>query len=140
MPTHTFQDRKPERELLPKGKHLLTVKEWESKVAKKSGNEMIELKVKGDGGGAFFDRLVFTADAEWRIDQFLLAIGKAPPKGQAVDFNDELLSNARFWAMVDIQDYEDANKVKRQKNVITEYLHGEPIPPLPEEHASTDFE
>lgn len=131
MPTHTFNDRKPERDLLVEGEYLLTVKEWESKIAKKSGNEMIELKVKTDGAAAFYDRLVFTEEAEWRIDSFLKAIGKAPAVGASVNFDDDLLKEVRAWAKVGVEEYTDDRNQKRKKNVVLEWISGKAIPPLP---------
>ena len=126
MPTHTFQNRKPERGLLPDGKHKLRVVDWESKLSQQR-NDMIVLKVKGDGAGSFFDHLVFTESSEWKIDQFLVAIGKAPKIGESVDFGDDLLKNAEAWANVGHEEYTH-NGEKRVKNVVVEWLPPQETP------------
>lgn len=118
-------NRKPEElALLPEGAVVLgRVADWGKTTAQSSGNEMIELTWKVDGAPKIFDNLVFTEAAFWKIDQFLAAAHKAPPPGQAPEFNSDLLDGTRAWLKVGVKEYQPKNsKDKKKCNVIREYV------------------
>lgn len=85
-----------DRFLVPDGIYEIECVEAIEKTAK-SGNPMIQLNWQvvgknGDNGPKFKDWLVMTEAVAWRIDSFLLAIGRHPGEGVEVELDpDDLI-------------------------------------------------
>jgi hypothetical protein len=85
-----------DRFLVPDGIYEIECVEAIEKTAK-SGNPMIQLNWQvvgknGDNGPKFKDWLVMTEAVAWRIDSFLLAIGRHPGEGVEVELEaDDLI-------------------------------------------------
>lgn len=124
MPTFTFENRKPEAgALAPDGIHDVFVVDFDFRLSSNQ-NDMVELKLRVPGYGPFYDNLVFTEAAAWRIDQFLVAIGKAPAVGESIEINEDLLKGAKAKAKIGHEEYTH-NEKKRTKNVVVEWLPSE---------------
>lgn len=85
-----------ERFLVPDGIYEIECVEAVEKTAK-SGNPMIQLTWEivgknGDNGPRLKDYLVMTESVAWRIDAFLVAIGRHPGEGVEVELDaDDLI-------------------------------------------------
>jgi hypothetical protein len=128
MPTHTFQNRKPSTELLPEGKALLTLKGWKTDTINKK--EVAILRWESEGI-AIKDNLFLTEAAGWRVDQFLVATGKAAEGDEGKEFefpsHEMLPTGLRVWADIGVETFEGKDKKSHSKNAIKEYL-AEPVP------------
>jgi hypothetical protein len=149
---HTFTNQnreKPVFEPAAKGKYVLCVDSYEKGLTKKGSFTSYDLccEIEGQPGKTVYDELVIvdSADhakwqkfADWKIEAFLKSTGRISG-GDAVviDESDEadkkLFLGARGWALVDIEEYKGKDSKTYKKNVVTEWLHGEPVPPAPEE-------
>jgi len=114
----------PERKVLENGDYSFTVVDWTRKVAKSSGNEMIELQMEFDGGGKAYENIVFADKAHWKIDQFLRCIFCTKPlaPGQKMNFDDEILAGARGKATVIKTSFTGRDGKEKFKNEIAEFL------------------
>ena len=114
----------PERIVREAGEYSFTVVDWTRKVAKSSGNEMIELQLEIDGGGKAFENLVFTKKAHWKLDQFLNSIFATKPlaKGQKLVFDDEILTGSRGRATFIKTNFTGRDGQEKFKNEIAEFL------------------
>lgn len=112
MPTYT---QNLASEVLAKDVYRFSVKEAHTHYSKQ-GNEMIELKL-AVGNLIVFDRLVFTENAYWKIDQFRIAVGeKLGPPGSSVDIEPEDLIGLSGMVLLDTEEYNG-----KQKNIVVEY-------------------
>jgi len=126
MPKLTFTDE-PEKSPakkrlthLDEGEYQVRIKDWEFKTSAK-GNEMINLQLEEvDSKNFIWDYLVFTPTAQWKLKQFLPAIGKEV--GESVDM-DESFMNAivgeHLWVDLGIDTYQE-----KTKNTVSSYLAG----------------
>jgi hypothetical protein len=78
----------------------------------KSGHEMIELKLKTSAGSIFYDFLVFTPSAFWKIDAFRAATGEAVTPDLDVDLTPDDLIGRTGRARLVVEEY---NGRKRNK-------------------------
>jgi len=128
-PSITFKNE-PAKEfsLATVGDHVLQVIEANVKMSKSSPNEYIELKCKeATSGSHIFENLVFCEAMQWKIEQFLKAIGHVPAIGEVVNFDKDFINKvvvgARFWAKVGVEDYESQGKKKTRNTVETIYTN-----------------
>lgn len=81
----TFKTDEPKqggaRVILKPGEYGFTVVDATEKVAKSTGNPMIELKLRVNDEAVVYDNLVFTPKAFWKIDQFLKSVKAHPGPG-----------------------------------------------------------
>lgn len=91
MPKYTQGQGSARPDYMPEGKYEFAVIGASDKVSG-NGNEMIELKCEVIGpeveegqGAIFFENLVFTDSAFFKIDQFLSSTGDAVEEGEEVD-------------------------------------------------------
>ena len=86
-----------DRFLVPDGIYEIECVEAIEKTSKSSGNPMIQLTWEivgknGDNGPRLKDWLVMSEAVAWRIDAFLVAIGRHPGEGVEVELDaDELI-------------------------------------------------
>lgn len=147
-PQITFKNEPPkEFSLAPNGDHALTVIEASVKMSKSSPNEYIELKCKEPVSGAhIFENLVFCESMQWKIEQFLKAIGHVPQVGDVVNFDRDFIKNvvigSRFFAKVGVEEYESQGKKKTRNTVETIYtdrgVPGREPAPAPEPKITQD--
>jgi hypothetical protein len=114
----------PERIVRESGEYSFTVVDWTRKVAKSSGNEMIELQMEIDGGGKAYENLVFAKKAHWKLDQFLNSIFATKPltKGQDLTFDEEILTGARGRATFIKANFTGRDGKEKFKNEVAEFL------------------
>src|SRR6185312_8555619 len=87
MAKYTFTGQKAkEFQPLEPGDYKFVITDYEFGTSA-GGNEMCNITMETQEGKKFFDRLVFTENAWWKIDTFLAAIGKAPKVGLTFDFD-----------------------------------------------------
>jgi len=87
MAQYTFTGQKAKVfEPLEPGDYKFVVVDFEFGTSQ-AGNEVLKLTLETDAGKRFFDTLVFTDKAFWKIDTFLTAIGKAPKVGLTFVFD-----------------------------------------------------
>ncbi len=148
-PLITFKNEPPKTfESVANGDYALTVTEANVKMSKTSPNEYIELKCKEPVSGAnIFENLVFCDSMQWKIEQFLKAIGHVPAIGEVVNFDREFISKvvvgSRFFAKVGTEEYPAAGgKTKTRNTVETIYtdkgVPGREAPPAPAPKISDD--
>lgn len=140
MPTINYQKRDNVIFFIPPNDYILEVVDYERKFAKKTGADMIRLKLREiESGVIIYDNLVFTSDAEWKIDTFITAAGLADKPGP-VDFSDRFLEHrvkgARCWAKVsDEPGLKDPNQ---KYNKVVLYYTDKPVPPRASKIHSAD--
>lgn len=83
------------RFLVPDGIYEIEILDAKERTSK-SGNPMMELKCQvhqnGESGPKFYDWLVMSEGAAWKIDNFLAAVGRHPGEGVEVDLDgDDLI-------------------------------------------------
>lgn len=150
---HTFKNQNRERpvfEPVPKGKYILCVESYEKGLTKKGTFTNYDLccEIEGQKGKTCYDELVIIESdkpdfakwrrfADWKIEAFLKSTDRFNNGEVTIDAGDDqdkkLFLGARGWALVDIEEYTGKDGKKYVKNVVTEWLHGEPVPPAPEE-------
>src|SRR5947209_128877 len=82
--------------VVPPAEHDVTVMNAKLEHSKKSGNEMITLRLTVPGGSiSFFDHLVFEDNSYWKIAQFLTAMGEEIADDQDINPNDYVNRTAR---------------------------------------------
>lgn len=116
------------------GDYLWEVFDYEFKLSAKKGTEYVELKCREEKSGCQMrEKLFFTENAAWRINDFCRAIGKPIPPDQELDFNEDfaktVVMGSRFWASV--IKVEDEKRKGRFYNETVSYLTNKPIPPKP---------
>ena len=126
MPNITFTEEAPRSDTattprnLDEGEYELRIKDYEFRTSK-AGNEIInimyeEVKTKK----YIWDNLVFTPKAQWKIKQFLPAIGQEV--GKSVKMDENYMNNIvgeHLWAQVGTDTYEG-----KTKNTVEKYLVG----------------
>jgi hypothetical protein len=136
MAKHTFQNRESIFKVLKPGEYILKVNNAEANVSS-TGNEIIKLALTADGGGVVFDTLVF-AEIEGcmaKIDQFLLACGLNPAKGDEIDISPEYVMGAIGRARIKTETYEgkESNKIaywltdKESMKLVEEFRKANPF-------------
>jgi hypothetical protein len=116
MPSFQFKDSDNKVfELLTPGDYVAEVKSCEFGIqsgGKTNGAENMELKFGFDGHEAgAFETLIFHPSCEWKIDTFvksmnLLIDGRAPRKGENIDFTEHMVVGLRGWVTVKTEVYE----------------------------------
>lgn len=154
MRTYEFQDREGVKIVKP-GDYILGVEVAKMGIAKKSGNEQIEVHARiltneNDGGLVYF-YAGFGEKEQWKIDVLLKALQRAPKKGENLDISDAWLeSNIRGalgWATIGQEEYPAGSG--KIKNTIVRWIttrsatHIDPYKiydaPAPADAGGTDF-
>jgi hypothetical protein len=150
---YTFKNEnreKPVFEPAPKGKYVLCVTSYDKYLTKKGGFTAYDLccEIEGLNGRTVYDEIVIVDSdksefekwrkfADWKTEAFLKSTSRFNSGAVTIDENDEsdrkLFIDARGWANVDIEEYTGKDGKKYKKNIVTEWLHGEPVPPSPNE-------
>tara|TARA_S200002703_G_scaffold5311_2_gene6216 strand:- start:5672 stop:6109 length:438 start_codon:yes stop_codon:yes gene_type:complete len=109
-----------ERTHLEEGEYQLRVKDYEFKTSK-NGNEMIRLQLEEvNSKNYIWDYLVFTPKAQFKIKQFLPALGK--DVGAKVDMDESFMNGIigeHLWAELVTDTYEG-----KTSNKVGSYLEG----------------
>jgi hypothetical protein len=94
MPSFTYQDSEARKPYEEPGEYHVKIIDFDWKIARSSGNDVLSLKLQTDSGVIIYDNLVFTENAMWKIDHalkcFLPSKGvEAPKKGENFDMNND---------------------------------------------------
>jgi hypothetical protein len=105
MPTYTQSTPTAGYGTLDAGDYKVTVENAEDDMSK-AGNDMIKLTLGIHGrNNKLFERLVFTENAYWKIDQVLAALGFDVEDGSDFSVESEALIGKTAWVTVDIGEY-----------------------------------
>ena len=131
-PNYQFQDRSG-KQLLPAAEYVVVVTGVEfgiSKGAKTNGCETMTLIMQDEVNGVELrDTFIFHPSTEWKVDVMLKAIGKAPAKGQQVEFTENLLIGSRAWVAVSVEEYDRKDgSGKGKTNRIGQWINNKPLP------------
>jgi hypothetical protein len=121
VPHYTY-DEPEDRQyvVLEPGEYDFVIAEVFAFETAKTGNEYLPLKLHIKPEGTVFDNLVFTDKAKFRIDQLLKSIGKAPPPGSSVDFDDpSWLVGCKGRCQLVVDEYKGKKKNKVEAYVFT---------------------
>lgn len=102
--------------LLPEGDYPFKVVNAKETVSK-SGNDMIELTLNVGGEITLIDRLVFTPNAYWRIDDFRRATGEVLGTGRTSFEAEHCIGRTGF---VHLGTEDDING--KERNIVQAYL------------------
>jgi hypothetical protein len=84
MPTYRASEPTDRPDFVSPGEYDLEVIDA-SETVSRNGHDMIELKLRTANGCVFYDFLVFTKNAFWKIDSFRAAIGEEVSSGEEVE-------------------------------------------------------
>ena len=146
MPRYHYDAEDNRAEEIDPGEYMATIVSAQDKIAKTSGNEMIEICwAVNDNGCRIYDYLTFTEKTAFRIDTFLQACGHAPERaGVDVELNAAEMVGWRAWVKVGL--VPDSRDASRKQNKIVQYIIGKPVLPgvrkvaPTTEPTDTDFE
>ena len=111
MPTYRASEPTDRPDFVSPGEYDLEVIDA-SETVSRNGHDMIELKLRTANGCVFYDFLVFTKNAFWKIDSFRAAIGEEVSSGEEVDvLADDLIGRSARARLV----VEEYNGRKRNK-------------------------
>ena len=125
MPKHVFGDEDNRPDVVEPGVYPATIKEAKEKIAKSSGNEMLEIIWQLENGLLVWDYLTFSAKTAYKIDTLLKATGHAPNKGEEIELKgDDMVS---WRAFLDLRVEDDPQFGK--KNKVNKYVTDKGVPP-----------
>lgn len=105
MPSYKSSEPSIRPDFVEAGDYTVEVLNAEESVSKQ-GNEMIELKLKAEPSGViFFDNLVFTENAFWKIDAFRAATGEAVVPDEDVEITADDLIGRRGRARLIVDEF-----------------------------------
>lgn len=111
MPTYRASEPTDRPDFMPPGEYDVEVIDA-SETVSRNGHDMIELKLRTSNGCVFYDFLVFTKNAFWKIDSFRSAIGEQPTPDEEVEvLADDLIGRGGRARLV----VEEYNGRKRNK-------------------------
>ena len=114
MPTYKSAEPTSRPDFVEPGDYTVEVLNATESISQKQ-NEMIELKLKVEPGGAIlYDNLVFTENAFWKIDAFRAATGEKVTPDEEVDIIADDLIGRKGRARLAVEEY---NGKKRNKVV-----------------------
>lgn len=102
---------------VPDGEYPFTVTNAEEKESASSGNDMIALTLKIQGGGTVYDYLTATDGSQWKLDNFLASIGENVKPGVSVDVDPDSLIGRKGNCIL----YTDTYQGKK-KNKVADYV------------------
>ena len=106
---------------VPAGDYTVEVLEAEESVSK-NGNDMIELKLRVQPEGPFFfDALVFTPKAFWKVDAFRAATGETVVPEEDVVITPGRLVGRTGRARLGVEEYD-----QRKRNKVVAWLPPQP--------------
>jgi hypothetical protein len=102
---------------LPDGEYPFTVTNAEEKQSASSGNDMVELTLKIDGGGTVYDYLTVTDGSIWKLDNFRASIGEDVRPGVPVDIDPDNFIGRHGRCLLYIDTYQG-----KKKNKVADYV------------------
>jgi hypothetical protein len=111
MPTYRASEPTDRPDFMPPGEYDVEVIDASETVSSK-GHDMIELKLRTATGCVFYDFLVFTGNAFWKIDSFRAALGEPITPGEDVEVLADDLIGRRARARLTVEEF---NGRKRNK-------------------------
>jgi hypothetical protein len=111
MPTYRASEPTDRPDFVPPGEYDVEVIDASETVSSK-GHDMIELKLRTATGCVFYDFLVFTGNAFWKIDSFRAALGEPITPGEDVEVLADDLIGRRARARLTVEEF---NGRKRNK-------------------------
>jgi len=124
---HTFNNLDARPDKVEPGIYPATIKSAEEKVSK-NGNDMIDITWELENSLWVYDHLVFTTKTGFKVDTFLKAIGKTPPKGVGAEVEivaDELVGLRAFIEL----GIEPAEGPYDERNKVNRYVTDKGVPP-----------
>jgi hypothetical protein len=122
MPSYRSSEPTSRPDYVEPGEYTVEVVNAEETVSQK-GSEMIELKVRAQPSGAtFFDHLVFTESAFWKIDAFRAATGENVTPDQDVEIRADDLIGRTGRARLIVEEFNG-----RKRNKIAAWLAPKPV-------------
>ena len=131
---YTFNDHPDRVSFLEPGEYIASVKEFAFGISQKGDNKL-DLTLDVGGKCTIYDTVIFTESAGWKFDQVLKCFtpnkegGEVPPKGEAVEINDEFMNKnvlgAKGWisTMVDTWNEKKRSKVQNYISASTKPLN-----------------
>jgi hypothetical protein len=102
---------------VPDGEYPFEVTDAEEKESASSGNDMIALTLKIQGGGTVYDYLTATDGSTWKLDNFRASIGDEVKPGVAVDVDPDRFIGRKGTCIL----YTDIYQGKK-KNKVADYV------------------
>lgn len=122
---HIFGDEDNRPDAVEPGVYPATIKKATEKIAKSSGNEMIEIIWAIDGGPDVFDYLTFGPKTAYKVDTFLKATETAPKKGEEIEIKANAIEGLRAYLDLRVEDDPQFGR----KNKVNKYVTDKGQPP-----------
>jgi hypothetical protein len=96
---------------VPDGEYAFMVTDAEEKQSASSGNDMIALTLKIQGGGTVYDYLTASDGSQWKLDNFRASIGEDVKPGVPVDIDPDRFIGRKGTCIL----YTDTYQGKKRK-------------------------